>query len=318
MSKIKRVAVLGGTGFVGRVLVQQLTKANYQVVIPSRERERHRDLLVNPKILLKQTNIHNGKALTHAIKDCDAVINLVGVLHDSKKPEYSFQGAHVELAKTVIAACETAGIERYLHMSSLKADAEKSPSKYLRSKGEAQNIAFASKLRVTAFRPSVIFGENDSFIKLFAGLLKIPNPIFALPSPNARFAPVHVEDVCMAFIKALEDVNTYGRYFSCCGPKIYSMRELIELIRDELGVKRKIIGLNDTLSKLTANILGIMPGKPFTKDNYQSMQVNSICKDNGLHKLGIKPRSLESEISHILNLLPSKSRLDDYRRTAAR
>ena len=318
MSKIHRVAILGGTGFVGRVLAEQLTEKKYQVSIPTREREQHRDLLVNPRIQLQQSNIHDARSLKQSLAPCQAVINLVGVLHDSKKPGYGFEDAHLKLTQNILDSCEELGIRRYLHMSSLNADSDNAPSQYLRSKGHAQNLVTQSTLNTSIFQPSLIFGQHDSFINRFAQLLKLPTPVFFLPSPNTQFAPVNVNDVSTAFVNALEDVNTYGQEFSCCGPKIYSMRELIELIKIGLGSTRKVVNLNNTLSKLSASILGILPSKPFTTDNYLSMQVNSTCKNNGLLKLNINPRSLESELNNILHNDNINQRLSQYRRTAAR
>jgi len=318
MTKIKHIAVLGGTGFLGRNLILKLSQAGYLITIPTREKNRHRDLLVYPNVRLLQANVHRKENLQDVLRDCDAVINLIGVLHDTKRKENSFSGAHVELAQSIIQTCQELGIKRYLHMSSLTAHAEDAPSEYLRSKGKAQNIVLASDLNVSIFQPSVIFGPNDSFTNRFAQLIKWPLPFFSLPSPNARFAPVFVEDVSHAILKSIDNRMTYGKIFSCCGPTNYSLRELIELIAATLGKKRIIIGLNDTLSKLAASVLGVMPRTPFTKDNYLSMQVDNVCQDNGLLSLGIKPASLESKIKQIL-LKPSINyRYDDYRRSAAR
>lgn len=300
MRKIKTIVVLGGTGFVGRELLTQLSAAGYQCRVPTRSLKQHSDL-DTPNVTLVQANVHKLAELRDVLNGCDAVINLVGVLHDSKKSGMSFASAHVELTQNIINICTELGIARYLHMSSINADLA-APSQYLRSKGRAQDNVLASQLNFTIFQPSVIFGPGDSFINRFAQLLKIPNPLFFLPKPEARFAPVAVSDVARAFVDSLENETTFGQTYTCCGPSEYTMRELIELIAKTLGRRRKIIGLNDSLSQLTASILGVMPGKPFTKDNFLSMQVDSVCKNNGLLKLGIHPVSLEQKIDKVLGL----------------
>jgi len=173
-------------------------------------------------------------------------------------------------------------------------------------------------LQTTVFRPSVIFGMKDSFVNKFSTLLKVPCYLFFLPVPNARFAPVFVDDVVEGIARSIDAPKTFKQTYSCCGPKIYSMRELIRLIADTLGLKRKIIGLNPFFSKLAANFLGIMPGKPFSKDNYLSLQINSICEKNGLERLGISPVSMESVIPSYLQKRDTNLEFDKFRRNAGR
>ncbi len=318
MSKIKKISILGGTGFLGQTLAARLIKDGYQVCIPTRQRESFRELLVLPGLQLLQTNTHEPQALLQALQGSDAVINLVGILNETRAATQKFRTAHVDFTQKLLDACETLNIQRYIQVSALKAEAETSPSEYLRTKGEAEALVQKSSLNTTVFRPSVIFGAKDSFVNKFSALLKIPNPIFLLPVPNARFAPVYVDDVVEGIVLSIDNPDTYKKRYSCCGPKIYSMRELIQLIAETMGVKRKIIGLNPFLSKLVASILGIMPGKPFTKDNYQSLQINNICENNGLEKLGVKPVSIESIIPSYLQARDINLSFDEYRRTAGR
>jgi len=318
LSKIKNISILGGTGFLGQSLAARLTKLGYQVTIPTRKRESFRELLVLPNLKLVQTNTHDANEVSQAVTGSDAVINLVGILNETRSATQKFKAAHVDFTQTLIDICETQNIQRYIQVSALKAEADTSPSEYLRTKGEAETLVQKSNLQTTVFRPSVIFGENDSFVNKFAGLLKIPNPFFFLPVPNARFAPVHVNDVVEGIVRSIDDPSTYQQRYSCCGPKIYSMRELIQLIAKTMGVKRIVVGLNPFLSKFAASFLGMMPGKPFTKDNYQSLQINNICESNGLEKLGITPVSIESVIPAYLQERDTNFSFDEYRRTAGR
>jgi len=315
------ICILGGTGFVGHHLVARLAQDGHRIVLPTRNRERNRDLLVLPNVSVRTANIHDAAVLESLFRECDVVINLVGILNETRRSNNSFQQAHAELAAKVVAACNKTGVRRLLHMSALKASSEKGPSVYLRSKGLAEEtfLGEAGKdLDWTVFQPSVIFGPGDSFVNRFASLLrKIP---IALPlaRPNARFAPVYVMDVAEAFRKSLANPRTFGKTYQLCGPQIYSLRELVVFICTQIGVQRKIIGIPDSLARMQARVMEWMPGKPFTMDNYRSLTINSICDKNGFARLGIVPRSLEAIVPRYLGDNQEQIRYDLYRRGAAR
>jgi NADH dehydrogenase len=183
-----------------------------------------------------------------------------------------------------------------LHMSALGAAAD-APSEYLRSKAageQALHAESAEGLAITSFRPSVVFGPQDGFLNLFARLLALSPGVFPLACADARFAPVYVGDVVNAFTHALADDATAGQCYELCGPRSYTLRELVAYTARVIGLKRRIIALPDVLARLQARVLGQLPGAPFTMDNYLSMQVDSVCSQNGFARLGITPRSLES------------------------
>lgn len=179
-------------------------------------------------------------------------------------------------------------------MSALNADQASGSSQYLRTKGEGENRAHTlgqSQMAVTSFRPSVIFGPDDSFLNRFAQLLRIPGPL-PLACPEALMAPVYVGDVVQAFANALEDPATYGKRYELCGPESYTLKQLVAFIAQHSGRRKMIIGLPDWLSRLQAAVLQFAPGKPFTPDNYQSLQTPSVCTSDGLSELGIDATSL--------------------------
>jgi uncharacterized protein YbjT (DUF2867 family) len=314
-----KVCILGGTGFIGRRLAARLGPEGYDLVIPTRSRQRNRELLVLPSVDLVDANIHDSETLGQLIADCDVVVNLVGVLNDSRQSKYGFQGAHVELVKTLVSACQQQGVTRLLHMSSLKANAERGPSDYLRSKGQGEAVlkTQGQDLAWTIFQPSVVFGPNDDFTNRFANLLKIA-PLFPLARPNARFAPVYVEDVVEAFVLALRDPSTAQQTFELCGPQIYSLREITEFISKVLGLQRVTLGLPDSLSKIQAWFCEWLPGKPFSRDNFRSLTVNSICSESGFAKLKVKPRPMEVIVPRYLRAQNQGQLLDDLRQTAGR
>ena len=252
-------------------------------------------------------------ALAGVIRGCDAVINLVGVLHDARGSR-GFDAAHVELARKVAAACKANGVRRVLHMSALAA-APDAPSSYLRSKGTAERLVLASGLDVTVFRPSVIFGPEDSFLNLFAGLARML-PVLALACPNARFQPVFVEDVAAAFVRALDDIGTLGRSYDLCGPKRYTLRELVTYVGRLTGHPRPVIGLNRTLSYCQAWAMELLPVKLMTRDNLRSMEIDSVC--DCAFPFGIKPQSLEAVAPAWLAVRTPRARYQRFRDTAGR
>ncbi len=278
---MQNICILGGTGFVGRHLVNRLAEQHLNVKVLTRRRERHRGLLVLPTLQLIEADVHDPVQLSRCFQGCDAVINLVGILNEKGHSGSGFRHAHVDLARKVIKACLDNGVRRLLHMSALGANAGMGPSHYLRTKGEAENYVHTNagkELKVTSFRPPVIFGPDDSFINRFATLLKI-SPILPLACPDARVAPVYVGDVVDAFAAALHDPSTYGKRYDLCGPREYTVRELVQYTAKVMGVKRLIIGLPKTLSRLQAAIMEYVPGKPLSLDNYRSLTRDSVCKN---------------------------------------
>ena len=295
--KNNTVCLLGGTGFVGYHLANHLTHHGYTVNILTRRRERHRDLLVNPAIRIIEANVYDTDQLRRNFGEAGAVINLIGILNERNAKEGSFARIHAELPGLIAAAAAGAGVTRLLHMSALHADAAEAHSRYLKTKGEGEDRAHAAatpNLGVTSFRPSVIFGPGDSFFNRFAALLKLSPLFFPLACPDSRFAPVYVGDVAAAFCKALADDATRGQRLELCGPDSYSLKELVVYTRDTLGLKKPVIGLGDTLSRWQARLLGLMPGRPFTLDNYYSLQHDSLCTDNALPALGITPTAVNT------------------------
>ncbi len=290
-----RLCVLGGTGFIGRHLISRLARQGHYLRVLTRRRERHRELLVMPTLELVESNIHRVSELSARFKGCDAVINLVGALNDGPTSSESLEAVHAQLPGKVVEACQFNGIRRYLHMSALNADPE-GPSQYLRTKGVGENqvhAAIRDGMEVTSFRPSVVFGHDDSFFNRFAGLLSL-SPVLPLACPETRFAPVYVGDVADAFMQALDDRATYGQRYDLCGPHTYTLRELVAYTAKSMGARRLVIGLGDGASRLQARLMEWVPGKPFTRDNYLSMQVDSVCRSDGLAALGIEPTSVDA------------------------
>jgi NADH dehydrogenase len=320
--KIRTVCVLGGTGFVGRHLLSRLVEDGYHLRVLTRRRERHRDLLVLPTLNLIEADVHDPSVLTRELAGCDAVVNLIAILNESRRDGSDFRRVHVELPRKVVQACQAQGIQRLLHMSALNADAQRGPSLYLKTKGEGEDLvhaAAAQGLRVTSFRPSVIFGPGDGLFNRFASLLKLtPPPFFPLACPQSRFAPVYVGDVVHCFATALRENDTVGQRYDLCGPRLYTLRQLVEYTARELRLRRRIIGLSDRLSYWQARIFDHVPGKPFSVDNYLSLQVDSMCRDPFPVIFQISPTPLEAIVPAYLQRHSLRARYSEYRRQARR
>ena len=286
---ISQVCVLGGSGFVGRHVCHQLVARGYRLSVPTRDRERAKSLITLPTADVFTADVHDPETLRRIFRGCDAVVNLVGVLQDGRG-KASFQQAHVELARKVVGACREAGVRRLLHMSALGADVD-GPSAYQRSKGEAERIVRESGLDFTIFRPSVIFGREDRFLNLFATLERL-FPVVFLGSPDARFQPVYVGDVALAYAESLTRLDAIGQSYDLVGPKVYTLRELVAYVGEVTGKRRPVFGLGDGLSYLQATVMEYLPGKLLTRDNYRSMKVDNVS--SGALPFGIDPTALEA------------------------
>ncbi len=308
--KTLSVCILGGTGFVGSQLCAELVKRGHRVKVLTKRREQNRHLLVLPSLELLQANIHNESELKQHFQNCDAVINLVGILNEKSHDGNGFHIAHVELARKVITMCTSCKVNRLLHMSALNASPD-AKSFYLRTKGEAENYVHtfaANKIAVTSFRPSVIFGPKDSFMNRFAGVLKFTPLVLPLACARSKFAPVYVNDVVQIMANSLSDTNTIDQRINLCGPKQYTLKELVSYVAQVSGQRRIIIGLPNWAAKLQANILEYVPGKPFSKDNYLSLQQDSICPESNNCST-----SIETIVPNYLMQDPHYRRLDLFR-----
>ncbi|MEX2353767.1 MAG: complex I NDUFA9 subunit family protein [Gammaproteobacteria bacterium] len=323
---VKKICILGGTGFVGQTLANRLSRDGYALKLLTRNREAHKDnLILLPKLDLVETNVHDADNLVKEFKDCDAVINLVGILNEQGSDGSGFSKVHVELTEKILAACRLHGIRRYLHMSALNADID-GPSHYLRSKAMAENLAHAADgMLVTSFQPSVIFGAADSFFNRFATLLKL-SPVLPLACPEARFSPVFVNDVAEAFVHTLKDPAYYGKRLQLCGPQTFTLRELVQYTAKCIDVKRLVVPLPDTLSRIQAKVFDLTGfifslvniEKPFSTDNYLSLQTDSVCHLNALEELGIRATAIDSVVPQYLSFSSSKSRYYSYRQHSGR
>jgi NADH dehydrogenase len=286
---IGSVLVLGGSGFLGRHVVHQLVERGVQVRVPTRNRERAKELILLPTVDVVKADVQDAATLDRLVADADAVVNLIGILHGD------FQGVHVKLPRQIIEACHRHGVRRLVHVSALQADPG-APSIYLRSKGEAEKLVLAAQsdeFQTTILRPSVLFGREDHFLNLFARLARLL-PLVVLASPGARFQPIHVDDVARAIVATLREAHTFGQRYDLCGPRVYTLRQLVEYVVHAAGLRRPVIGLGASASMLQAAVLEHLPGKLMTRDNVRSMSVDNVCRCDFPAVFGFAPTPLEA------------------------
>jgi uncharacterized protein YbjT (DUF2867 family) len=300
------VLVIGGAGFIGSHVVAKLSPTGRRVIVPTRHYEHAKHLSVLPAVDdVVEADIHDDAALRRLMIGIDAVINLVGILHakaGASGTRYGpeFARAHVELPHRIVAACVATDVRRYLHMSALGADAH-GPSMYLRSKADGEKAAFSHPaVATTVFRPSVVFGEEDRFLNLFASMQKYL-PVIPLAGADAKFQPIYVQDVAQAFVHALDNDHTIGRIYELAGPAIYTLRELVRLAGLYSGHPRPVLSLPPALARLQALLLEHMPGAPLmSRDNLDSMKIDNVAHEAIAPELGIKPVELEAVAPYYL------------------
>jgi uncharacterized protein YbjT (DUF2867 family) len=182
-------------------------------------------------------------------------------------------------------------VRRVLHMSALGADAQ-APSRYLRSRAAAEARLRAAEPEVTIFRPSVIFGPRDSLTNRFARLLRLTAGVLPLARARARFAPVCVYDVAEGFLRALGGSASAGQVYELCGPEVMTLEEIVRITARIARLPCRIVPLPDTLARLQGLVMGLLPGKPFTLDNFRSLTLDAVCREDGCRRLGIVPQPL--------------------------
>jgi len=306
------VFVMGGTGFIGKHLTARLVRAGHDVTVLTRSRATHRDMLVLPTLRLIEGDPYDVATLSRVLSACDAVVNLVGIANESRRGRNSFHRAHVELTQQLVTACRNTDTGRLVQLSALKAGPD-APSKFLRTKGEADEIVRNSGLDWTVLQPSVVFGPQDKLINQLASLL-LKLPVIPLPRANARLAPVFVGDVAEAALRVMRGRSSIGKTFELCGPRVFSMREIMLLAAQAAGRRRLIVPLASSSSMVMSRLLERFPGKPFSVDNYKTLSVHSICASGapGLRDIGIEPSAFEPAVRRQLKHLRSRhSRRDN-------
>jgi NADH dehydrogenase len=310
---MKRVLLLGGTGFVGRSVCERLVERDsaMRLSVATRRLAHAKAVQFLPTVDPVECDVHDDAQLAKLVAGHDAVVNLIAILHGSAA---DFDRVHVQLARRLAAACAAAGVRRLVHVSALGVSAD-APSNYLRSKAEAEAILKAAPLQLTVLRPSVIFGAGDRFLNLFVALQSV-FPVMPLAGVDARFQPVWVEDVSEAVLRCLERPDSIGNTYECAGPQVFTLGELVRLAGRLCGHPRPVVGLPDAVGRLQAAFMELLPGVPLmSRDNLLSMRVPNVATGQlpGLEALGIEPSSLQAVAPGYLSPGQGVARFDRWR-----
>ena len=257
----QHVCIIGGSGFVGRAIAQQAIDAGHQVTVVCRHPARARGQLVDGARLAR-ADVTDGYELDEAVAGADVVINLVGLLYE--KGRQNFEAAHVIGTRHVIQACKANGVKQLLHMSVLGAG-QVEESLYSQTKLRAEHLVSNSGLAFTIFRPSIIYGAGDAFFNKFKAMSQ-SMPVLPVISGETRFQPVWVQDVARAFVKSIANRHVAGATFELAGPKSYSFRELLELLIQQLGIKRTLVPVPGVAAFLMAVFTEVLPTPLITRD----------------------------------------------------
>lgn len=296
MANNELIAVFGGSGFIGRHVIRRLAKRGARV----RAAVRQPNLAgyLKPmgdvgQIEPVQVNVRYESSIAHALRGADCVINLVGILHE-KGPQ-KFNAVQAQGAGAIARAAAGAGVRRLIHVSAIGADAQ-SDSAYARSKAAGEAAVREHFPSATILRPSVVFGPEDDFFNRFAALARLLPVLPLVGGGHTKFQPVYVGDVADAVLRVLDDPATAGRLYALGGPRIYSMKQILELVLVETGRQRLLLPLPFFAAKIQAAFLQLLPKPVLTVDQVRLLQHDNIVPEGaaGLKDLGIThPSSVE-------------------------
>ena len=287
--------ILGGGGFIGRYLVRNLTKKNYRCIISTRNsfQKGYLKTQATPgSIELVNWNSNNFDEIKESIKNSDVVINLIGILYETKKQK--FMNIHAGIPEAISKICAQSDVKKFIHVSAIGAN-ENSKSLYQRSKFQGEIKALTNFKNTTIIRPSVVCGTEDNFTNLFSKLSILP--VIPVVGINYKFQPILVSDVADAIIKAIEFKDNHGKIYEIGGPKIISFGDMVKSIMKTLNKKRFIFEMPMPLAKFQSSILNLLPFPPIlTKDQCEILsEADNVVSNNylTLQDLKIKPSDIE-------------------------
>ncbi len=306
------VTVFGGSGFLGRYVVQGLARDGWMIRVAVRHPGQAKFL--KPLGEIGQITplcvpVQDSQAVAAALSGADAAVNLTGILFESGKQR--FAAVHTEGAKAIATAAAAAGVRSLVQVSAIGASPE-SASAYARSKGEGEDAVRAAFPEATILRPSVIFGPEDDFFNRFAEMARFSPALPLIGGGGTRFQPVYVGDVARAVVKALGDPACRGKIYELGGPKTYSFKELLQLLLRAIDRKRALVNLPFGLARLQATFLELLPKPPLTRDQVTLLRQDNVVPEGSLTlaDLGIEATAAETVIPGYLDKYRSGGRFN--------
>lgn len=294
-----RIFVTGGSGFVGKAVINDLLNQKHEVCALIRKSQM---LTENPNLTTVIGDTTKAGSLKNLLTGYDAVIHLVGIIREFPRRGVTFERLHTQSTQNIVRAASEQGVTRYLHMSA-NGTREKAVSQYHQTKWAAEEIVRQSGLDWTIFRPSLIFGSDDEFINMLARMIKLLPVVPVFGDGRYQIQPVHVDDVAAAFISALGTHTSFKKIYCCCGPQSYSYDQLLDTIGLALGHQKSIHKIHQPLMliKPVVALLQSLPFFPITKDQLQMLIEGNNCNDNSWSEdLKITPMNLEQSIASYL------------------
>jgi NADH dehydrogenase len=299
----KTVCIIGGSGFIGRALVEKLARAGARITVLTRNAVRSKNL--KPVGDIGQITVMSGDALldddlARAIQSADYVVNLVGIFHPSGKQ--NFENAQAELPQRIAQIAEQAEVTKIVQISAIGADLN-AASTYYRTKAEGERRLLRLALNSTILRPSIVFGPGDGFFDRFARMAMIAPALPLLAGGNTKFQPVFVGDVAESIIYCLSNSQTDGQIYELGGPSIYSFKELLVYMLSAIGKKRALIPVPIFAMQVPAAMASILPNPPITRDQLRMLDTDNIVNENMLDitSFGITPQPIEAHVPNYLS-----------------
>lgn len=299
---LANVTVFGGSGFIGRYLVKRLAARGLRVRAAVRDPEAA--AFLKPmgdvgQVVPVATNIRNAASVARAVDGADAVVNCVGILFE--KGRQSFAAVHGAGAARIAEAAAAAGVERLVQVSAIGADAD-STAAYARSKAAGEAAVLKAFPTATVLRPSVVFGPEDDFFNRFGMLATVLPGLPLIGGGETRFQPVYVGDVADAIMAVLDDGDTAGKTYELGGPRVYSFKELMQLVLEQTGRRRLLLPLPFAVAKVQAAFMQLLPTPPLTMDQVELLKSDNVVADGaaGLRDLGITPTSVDAVVPSYL------------------
>ena len=289
----RRVAtVFGGAGFIGRHVVQRLARQGFVVRVAGRDTEkagRLRTLGAVAQVVPVRASLTEDASVARAVAGAEVVVTLVGILFEKKRGD--FARIHAEGAGRVARLAAAAGVRRLVHISAIGADPA-SESLYARSKAEGEAAVREAFPQATIRRPSVVFGPEDQFFNRFGGLAALL-PVMPVVQGGTRFQPVYVGDVADAVMAAIYSDDAPGRTYELGGPRVMTMREVLEFVLEQTGRRRLLVAMPEGLVRVQARLGEMLPTPPLTRDQLILLGRDNVVDDGALalRDLGIEPKA---------------------------
>jgi NADH dehydrogenase len=291
----KIATVFGGTGFIGRYVIQSLAREGYTIRVPTRftaDAGYLRTYGVVGQINPIALSLHDHASIIKAVEGSDIVVNLLGALAPTRRESFEFLQA--EVPGRIARAAAATGARAMVHISAIGAD-KASKSAYAASKAHGEDLVRAAFPQATILRPSIVFGPEDEFFNRFAAMAQIAPALPLIGGGKTRFQPVYVADVAEAVAACVKNGEAAGKTYDLAGPEIYTFRQLMELMLGMIGLKRMLVSIPFGIAEIQGRLLELLPGKLLTRDQVTLLKRDNVAEPGmpGLNDLGITPTALE-------------------------